>query len=59
MIRPKYSFSKALTFGLLVILTTAFGLSGCGSDGYDNPDVELYQKDASTQTLVEAAAVKT
>lgn len=58
MIRSKYRFSKALTFGLLVMLTTAFGLSGCGSDGYDNPDVELYQNDASTQTLVEAATVK-
>jgi 3-mercaptopyruvate sulfurtransferase SseA len=49
---------KVLAFGLAAVATAAFGLSGCSSDSYDNPDVQLYAADATATTLVEAATVR-
>lgn len=58
MIGLRRSMYKVLALGLVAVATAAFGLSGCSSDGYDNPDVEHYAGDATAQTLVEPAAVR-
>ena len=58
MIGLRRSMYKVLALGLVAVATVALGLSGCNSDGYDNPGVELYAGDATAQTLVEPAAVR-
>lgn len=58
MIGFRRSMNKVLGFGLLAVAAAALGLSGCSSDSYDNPDAELYAGDATAQTLVEAATVR-
>lgn len=58
MIGLRRSTYKVLALGLVAVATAAFGLSGCSSDGYDNPDVAYYAGDTTAQTLVEPAAVR-
>jgi len=58
MIGLRRSIYKVLALGLMAVATAALGLSGCSSDGYDNPDIEYYAADATAQTLVEPATVR-
>ena len=61
MIGLRRSMYKVLALGLMAVATAAFGLSGCNSDGYDNPDnpnIAFMANDATAQTLIEPAAVK-
>ena len=51
--------NRSFLIGLLAMAVVALSLAGCGSDSYDDPAVETYQGDASAQTLVEAATVRT
>ena len=53
----KHVGTRAATW-ISVLLVAMVWLAGCSSDGYDDPNAELMANDATANTLIEPAAVK-